>query len=380
MVEREHVCTFQGDLFRPTLFKLGEVVERALSGHFKDVSCNVVECPDLRDFGLAREGLGGDPTYVECGGVHQSMFNPVRQRDVYTLAKVAGAVGVEDAFVLGAGAASATECSCCAELTVNAELKAGKITNKSKIARISDMNVLPETREITTGDARGQVGCICNLFYSSGGAGRVLEARARVRNPDAATSRDPHDQEFIRLVRLALAKEWPQKEKHVVLGGVLLVNKGKTLTHVMPPYFPPAGATPGKSFPDMKGWGERFFVFFRRLLLVRDPSGRGPSLPGLREAARRVHDDPQPPGRWPPGRHQVAPGPHALLHPGRHRGGPLPPRRRPGGRRVRRLLRARRAHREDGAPGAAAARPPLGASLLFNEPRSIYSSSSSMSP
>lgn len=279
MVEREHVCTFQGDLFRPTLFKLGEVVERALSGHFKDVSCNVVECPDLCEFGLAREGLGGDPTYVECGGVYQSMFNPARQRDVYTLAKVAGAVGVEDAFVLGAGAASATECSCCAELTVNAELKAGKITNKSKIARISDMNVLPETREITTGDARGQVGCICNLFYSSGGAGRVLEARARVRNPDAATSRDPHDQEFIRLVRLALAKEWPQKEKHIVLGGVLLVNKGKTLTHVMPPYFPPAGATPGKSFPDMKGWGERFFVPFQRLLLVRDPSGRGPSLP-----------------------------------------------------------------------------------------------------
>ena len=244
------------------------VFKEALARNYKECDVRAVACPDLRDFGLAAAGLGGEAHYAECGTIHNAMFNPDRQHDVYTLGEVSTIMGRPDSFVVGSGAGSTAEFGVNSEWTGNAILQNSEVTtNLSRVAYVTDMNQLPKPYTVRMADNRGQVGCIGNLLFTEGKpAEEVIQVSARFRRAERNWSEDPHDQEFIRILRTALAEKYPQMTKHVVYGGVVLVLKGRTVTHVMPPYFPPAGAKPGKSFPDMGGWAECFYYSDNKLV------------------------------------------------------------------------------------------------------------------
>ena len=262
-----HECVFSDDLFVPSKEILAKTFEDALSGNYQEVSCKVVECPDLRKYGLVKEGLGGFAEYAECGTVLGSMFTPSKQRDVYTLGETMKTFGRKNAFVVGSGAGSCDEWVINSEWTGNAYLENGTMKeNGSRAAFVTDMNQLPEKFTVRKANMRGEFGTIGNLLHTDGTKGEVIEVRARVRRSDKNWSEDPHDQEFIRIMRTALAKKFPAASQQIVVGGVMLVVKGKVVTHIMPPHFPPPGSKPGKSWPDMKGWGERFFVSEKQIV------------------------------------------------------------------------------------------------------------------
>eukprot|EP01064_Diplonema_japonicum_P032556 TRINITY_DN6151_c8_g1_i1.p1 TRINITY_DN6151_c8_g1~~TRINITY_DN6151_c8_g1_i1.p1 ORF type:complete len:353 (+),score=35.03 TRINITY_DN6151_c8_g1_i1:55-1059(+) len=258
---RKHERIFSSSTFVPSKDDLCEVFKEALKENFNEVECKVAACPDLRRFGLAAEGLGGEVDYAECGTILGSMFNPGKQHDVFNLPETAKCFGRENAFVIGAGAGSTDEFRVNSEWTGNAILEDSRVSvNNSRVAYITDMTKLPETVTVKTADRKGEFGCIGNLLFTAGTQGDVVQIRARVRKSEKNWSADPHEQEFIRILRTAMAKKWPEPHQQVVVGGVMMVVKGNTVTHVMPPYFPPSGAKPGKSFPDMGGWSERFFL------------------------------------------------------------------------------------------------------------------------
>ena len=263
-----HHLTHKADLFVPPMDELCSALRDGLNESFEEVDVCVAPCPDLRPLGWKAAGLGGRADYVECGTVLGSMFNPARQRDVYTLPSVSRCIGRSDGFVVGSGAGSTAEFRVNAEWVGNAVLREGRVAESgSRVAYVTDMNTLPEPYAVRAADERGELGCIGNLLFTEGAAETdVVAVRARVRRASRNWSEDPHEQEFIRVMRTALNKRWPAAEQQVALGGVMAVIRGRTVTHVMPPYFPPAGAKPGKKFPDMKGWSEVFYYSDNELM------------------------------------------------------------------------------------------------------------------
>eukprot|EP01062_Namystynia_karyoxenos_P079941 TRINITY_DN8531_c0_g1_i1.p2 TRINITY_DN8531_c0_g1~~TRINITY_DN8531_c0_g1_i1.p2 ORF type:complete len:371 (+),score=139.73 TRINITY_DN8531_c0_g1_i1:84-1196(+) len=260
--EVRHTATLKA----PELEELISAWREPLEANYEEVSCQVVKCPDLTELGLAAPGLGGQADILDCGTVLCSMFNPEKQGDVFDLADCMKAVGRTDGFCVGSGAGSLKECGCNSEWACNCFFSGGEVHNHSYNAWVSDMSRLPEVRTVAKAKST-EFGCIGNVLLTSGeAAGDVVEVRARVRRADKNWSEDPHDQEFVRILRKATEARWPGASDQVAVGGVVFVNAGRTVTHVMPPYFPPEGAKPGKSWPDMKGWGERFFVSEKQLV------------------------------------------------------------------------------------------------------------------
>eukprot|EP01059_Diplonema_ambulator_P014940 TRINITY_DN25979_c0_g1_i1.p1 TRINITY_DN25979_c0_g1~~TRINITY_DN25979_c0_g1_i1.p1 ORF type:complete len:354 (+),score=54.45 TRINITY_DN25979_c0_g1_i1:57-1064(+) len=288
-----HDLVHSGNCYVPPMNELASVLRSALEDNFGYVECSAGPCPDLRQFGLVASGLGGKAEYVECGTILGSMFQPAKQRDVFTIPETGKAFGRSDAFVIGSAAGSVSECGVNSEWTGNALLKSSKVVaNQSKVAYISNMAKLPETVEVRTSDEKGEFGCIGNLLFTSGEAGsEVIRVKVTRRKAEKNWSEDPHDQELIRIMRTALDKAYPGVSEHVCLGGVMVVVKGKTVTHVMPPYFPPPGSKPGKSFPDMNGWSERFFYSTNKLIAATTfMNHQGTGLPdGLKWRLDHTH-------------------------------------------------------------------------------------------
>ncbi|KAJ9463894.1 hypothetical protein DIPPA_03264 [Diplonema papillatum] len=263
----KHQRCHTAELTVPSKAELAKLFEDALKENYAEVQCTVGPCPDLRKHGLVCEGLGGKVEYADCGTVLKSMFNPDKQLDVFTVPATGETFGRKDAFVIGSGAGSTDEFVVNSEWCGNLVMKDGVVQeNGSYASFVTDMSVLPEARAVRKCNKRGEFGTIGNVLFTDGTPGDVIIAKARVRRVDKNWSEDPHDQEFIRILRTAINKQWPDAKDHVLIGGVMVVVKGKTLTHVMPPYFPPPGSKPGKSWPDMNGWSERYFVSNKQLI------------------------------------------------------------------------------------------------------------------
>lgn len=258
-------------LHKPSLEEISDIFGAALGKHFKHVRVEPCECPDLRSLGVAAPGLGGECDIVDCGTIVGSMFNPRKQRDVFDVAgtlKITGRQG--PMLVIGAagGAVSENE-NRNAEWTGNLYVDQDQcVHNHSLNTRITAMDLLPAKFKACrcNGCSEASIGCIGQLMATAGTAGRVVRVQVQARRADQNWSEDPHDQEIVRIMRKALEAAFPEPHQQVYMGGILVVEKGKVVTHVMPPFFPPPGAKPGKPWPDMKGWSECFFVSEKRLV------------------------------------------------------------------------------------------------------------------
>lgn len=101
--------TRKARLFQPDLHDLAPVLSKGLKKNFKNVLVEVVECPDLREWGnLSAKGICGNTRLIDAGGV-PFMFDPEMQSSVqYDIATLLSACDVESGLAIGAGAADPT--------------------------------------------------------------------------------------------------------------------------------------------------------------------------------------------------------------------------------------------------------------------------------
>ena len=89
-------------LSSPSLESVRTALESGLSSSFSSVNVSVVECPDLREepWGLAAEGLGGNPQLLHVGGVPYLV--PMVQRDkLYDMKAYPSICGLDSALIIG---------------------------------------------------------------------------------------------------------------------------------------------------------------------------------------------------------------------------------------------------------------------------------------
>ena len=93
-------------LFQPDLNALAPVLSDGLKKNFKSVSVEVVQCPDLREWGnLSAKGICGNTRLIDAGGV-PFMFDPEMQSSVqYNITDLLAACDVKSGLAIGAGAA-----------------------------------------------------------------------------------------------------------------------------------------------------------------------------------------------------------------------------------------------------------------------------------
>lgn len=203
-------------LFVPPADEVKAALSKALSEDYSESSVEIVDCPDLKDWGLPLDGLGGKGTLVDVGGEpfnHDPQYNTIVKHDIV---KVCHAVGRDSGAVLGAGAfCSEVISGHLGELTVAANLDGG--ANKSVSARVAeDKSAIAEEYNSMLH------GGICNLHITDGKPGKVFKINAKKRTGD-----QPSLPQTLRrgLVGFPTA---------MGMGGVFRVLKGKVKAHINP--------------------------------------------------------------------------------------------------------------------------------------------------
>ena len=191
-------------------------LSKALAEDYSESSVEIVDCPDLKGWGLPLDGLGGKGTLVDVGGEpfnHDPQYNTVVKHDIV---KVCRAVGRSSGAVLGAGAfCSEVINGHLGELTVAANLDNG--VNKSVSARVS------EDKSPIAQDYNSMLhGGICNMHITDGKPGKVFKINAKKRTGDQPS--------LPQTLRRGLM-EFPAA---MGMGGVFKVLKGKVKAHINP--------------------------------------------------------------------------------------------------------------------------------------------------
>jgi hypothetical protein len=250
-----------------------KVVEDTLKIYYENVSVTAVECPDLTSWGLASQGICGNGTIFDIGGV-PLMFNPNMQGSVFDIPRVMTECGVSSGrrLITGAGAGALTQGVGNAEWSGNCLVVDGvTTTNRSLTAWIPNMNKLPRPY-ITCPCPQGSCmcGCLANVFVSQGTHKEsVMKVQVSGRKKGKARPGDWHETELNRLVRLAMQKKARAPHEAFGLGGVVRVTGKSQMVHIMPPYFPLEGARPSPTpLLTIKGWGEVFFETSKPLICL----------------------------------------------------------------------------------------------------------------
>ncbi|XP_050408398.1 ester hydrolase C11orf54 homolog isoform X1 [Patella vulgata] len=245
MSSRFTVTNKKAALHVPSLEEAAKVLEDGLKRNFANVSVSVVDCPDLtqKPFNLASPGICGSERLADIGG--PPYLAPLPQKDkVYDVGKVAEAVGLPGAFVIGAGAGPwevvgvNSELICDVKLDVNGNQDPVK---KSYIAKLGDqltdykLEKLPNSTEFCL---------MANLLCSEGKSGKVLEVKASKRTGQ---------ENFMSSMRKTLDEHY--NDKAVGLGGVFLIESGKATLHIMQPDF---SDRPLKEGGDIDNWLQYF--------------------------------------------------------------------------------------------------------------------------
>ena len=100
------IPTKRAPLYQPKLGNILPAIQEGLEKNFKEVQCQVVKCPDLREWGnLSDKGICGNTRLIDAGGV-PFMFDPELQATVnYNVEDLVHACDMRSALVIGAGAA-----------------------------------------------------------------------------------------------------------------------------------------------------------------------------------------------------------------------------------------------------------------------------------
>ena len=204
------------------LNQVQKALQLGLSENFKEVKVEVIDCPNLKDWGCPAEGLSGNEKITDVGGepyMHDKRFIGTE----FNYEEVAKEIGSGKSYALGAGSGAM---SCldghCGELIIDDNLITQEI--KSIIAKVGSNKEC-----ITENYNQRKHGGLGNVFYSDGKKGKVLKIEIKGRNGKQGS--------LPQAIRAALIKHLDLKnENQIALGGVFRIHNGKIRSHVQPDY------------------------------------------------------------------------------------------------------------------------------------------------
>jgi len=201
------------------LLKVVEALRAGLAQNFSAVEVDVVACPDLREIGVASEGMGGETALLEFGGEPYA-HNPQYRGTNVSIQAMLDDSGIENAKVFGAAMADAAAIGGnCGEMISNADPNSA---NLSRVARVGNSQecIVEHYMAMTCGP-------IANLFVSEGAPGDVIRVDVRNRTGDQFS--------FTQAIRTSL-ESISDDGRHIGMGGVFELVSGKVRSHVMPNY------------------------------------------------------------------------------------------------------------------------------------------------
>tara|TARA_B100000945_G_C20417456_1_gene615886 strand:- start:1926 stop:2894 length:969 start_codon:yes stop_codon:yes gene_type:complete len=206
----------------PPLQDIADALNIGLKENYKNVNVKVVDCPNLKQWGCPAEGISGNEKIIDVGG-EPYMHDPEFIGTEFDYEEISKKIGSEKSYALGAGS-SALSCmnGHCGELTINENL----ITSDSRsvVARV-DKN----KKCIVERYSARKHGGLSNIYFSDGKKGKVIKLEIKVRTGKQGS--------LPQSMRSALIKHFTTNEnKHVALGGVFRIIKGKIKSHVQPDY------------------------------------------------------------------------------------------------------------------------------------------------
>eukprot|EP00088_Acartia_fossae_P049409 TRINITY_DN5439_c0_g1_i3.p1 TRINITY_DN5439_c0_g1~~TRINITY_DN5439_c0_g1_i3.p1 ORF type:complete len:330 (-),score=69.06 TRINITY_DN5439_c0_g1_i3:54-1016(-) len=210
----------------PGLDEVAKVLEAGLAKNFAEAKVEVVDCPDLRAWGLAAEGLGGATRLFDVGGVPYLMPTPKKEK-LYDMKDYPKLTDMEKGgFVIGAGAGPWPYLNRNAEMMPNLAVNEdGSIIQKTKISRTFDEDDRYACMDLPDSETRNAV--LGNLFLSEGKPGKVLKICCKNRTGS---------KNFVSCMRETLVDHYG--EQAVGMGGVFKILSGKVKIHVMPDFSP----------------------------------------------------------------------------------------------------------------------------------------------
>tara|TARA_B100000029_G_scaffold175461_1_gene172744 strand:+ start:592 stop:1560 length:969 start_codon:yes stop_codon:yes gene_type:complete len=206
----------------PSLLAMSKALDGGLKENYQEVRVDVVDCPDLKQWGCPAEGISGNEKIIDVGG-EPYMHDPKFIGTEFDYEEISKKIGSEKSYALGAGSGAM---SClnghCGELVVNENL----ITSDSRsvVARVG------KNKEcIVEKYTARKHGGLSNIYYSDGKKGKVIRIKIKGRRGKQGS--------LSQSMRSALSKYLPvQDNKHVALAGVFRILKGKIKAHVQPDY------------------------------------------------------------------------------------------------------------------------------------------------
>jgi len=206
----------------PSLFDISKALDKGLKENYQDVQVNVIDCPNLKQWGCPAEGISGNEKIIDVGG-EPYMHDPKLIGAEFDYEEISKKIGSEKSYALGSGSGAM---SClnghCGELVVSENL----ITSESKsvVARVG------KNKEcIVEKYTARKHGGLSNIYYSDGKKGKVVQIKIKGRNGKQGS--------LSQSMRSALSKYLPvQGNNHVALAGVFRILKGKIKAHIQPDY------------------------------------------------------------------------------------------------------------------------------------------------
>merc|ERR1711872_143903 len=221
-------------LHTPTLSEVAVVLQAGLATNFAEAAVDVVDCPDLRTWGLAARGLSGHTRLLDIGSVHYLAPTVRRDRlyDMRDYPQLTGLPAAASGLVIGAGAGPWPHVGRNSEMMPNLLIEGSDrsvAVQGSRITYTEDGNDSSDaycTQPLPNTETRNAL--LGNLFISEGKPGRVLRIHARSRTSGS---------NFVTCLRETLTKHY-RHGPPVGLGGVFRIEAGRVRVHVMPDFSP----------------------------------------------------------------------------------------------------------------------------------------------
>ena len=211
-----------GKFATPSLEDVKKALLTGLKENYEQVNIEIVDCPNLKDWGCPSEGISGNEKIIDVGGepyMHDKRFIGTE----FDYEEIAKNIGSEKSYALGAGSGAM---SClqghCGELVINENF----ITSESKsvIARVG------KNKEcLVSKYTEKKHGGLSNIYYSDGKKGKVIQIKIKKRIGRQGS--------LSQAMRHSLQTYLPVKgNSHVALAGVIRILNGKIKSHVQPDY------------------------------------------------------------------------------------------------------------------------------------------------
>jgi len=205
-----------------SLAEIAKALQVGLSQNYKIVNLEIVDCPNLKNWGCPAEGLSGNQKIIDVGGepyMHDKRYIGAE----FNYEEIAKLIDSEKSYALGAGSGAM---SCleghCGELIIDDNLITKE--NKSIIAKVG------KNKECITEEYNGRKhGGLGNIFYSDGKKDKVLKINIKGRSGKQGS--------LPQAIRAALINQLNLKNNnHIALGGIFRILKGQIRAHVQPDY------------------------------------------------------------------------------------------------------------------------------------------------